>query len=96
MADESKAREIIARINDLRHQLEVVEARFDELENTTNDRALAEGRRLRLRQRMNELADAAKGSKDEIERLKSREHQRNPRSTWSHFCCGGHLQPHEK
>ena len=71
MADERKARETIAKINDLLRQLEVVEARLNELENTTNDRAIAEGRRLHLHQRMNELADAAKILKDEIEKLKN-------------------------
>ena len=58
------------KINDLRRQLEVVEARLDELIATTNDKAIEEGRRLLLRKRMNELADAAEALKKEIEKLK--------------------------
>lgn len=68
--DEQKLREHITKINDLQHQLEVVEARFDELKATTDDRAIEEGRRLRLRGRMNELADTRDTLKKEIEKLK--------------------------
>ena len=69
--DERKARENIAKINDLRHQLEVIEARLDELKATTDDRAIEEGRRLRLLHRMNHLVDTAKTLKEEIEKLKN-------------------------
>lgn len=68
---DERVREKFAKISDLQRQLEVIEARSDELENLTNDRALAEGRRLHLRQRMNELADTARILRDEIEKLKN-------------------------
>ena len=68
---DERVREKFAKISDLQRQLDIIEARSDELENLTNDRALAEGRRLHLRQRMIELADAARILRDEIEKLKN-------------------------